>query len=385
MKRVALKKCNSYDGEGVYLAVRALVESLTDGKGMQHFINEGMRVAIKPNLVSALKPEKAATTHPEVARAVVRLVKEAGGVPFFVESPGGPTAKAYLKKVYEVTGLAVVAEKENIEIIYDLQPTTVKIPDGLSMKKVELLKDLAEADFVINIFKPKGHGFMRYTGAVKNLFGAVLGLEKAEHHVRRSNHKQFAEGILDIYSAISPGLTICDGVYGMHRRGPTSGEPFPLGLLACSEDAYLLDRVILEILGADITTIPINMQAQERGLTPVNVDEIPLIDVDGMSENILQKYAVKGFVLPKVQMGDEVGVMGGFVNKLAVKYFRQKPVFNARKCIRCGMCIKSCPAKCLTLEKGMKKPVPDLKKCIRCFCCEELCVSKAVDIRRGRS
>ena len=56
---VALVPCSRYDDSEVESALRKAVEQT----GGLDFINPGMRIAVKLNLVTAMKPETAATVH----------------------------------------------------------------------------------------------------------------------------------------------------------------------------------------------------------------------------------------------------------------------------------------------------------------------------------
>ncbi len=69
-------------------------------------------------------PEKAVTTHPSVVKGVIRIVREAGGVPFIGDSPGiGSTARAA-----EKAGIRDVAEAMDCPIVEFNRP--VSVPGG---------------------------------------------------------------------------------------------------------------------------------------------------------------------------------------------------------------------------------------------------------------
>ena len=68
-----------YDYPSVEAAVR---NSLQPFGGISAFVKPGQKALLKVNLVAPSSPPLAVTTHPEVLRAVIRLVKEAGGIPF---------------------------------------------------------------------------------------------------------------------------------------------------------------------------------------------------------------------------------------------------------------------------------------------------------------
>ena len=76
MTTVFLRQLNFYDASSVLSALRALVDAMG---GMGQFVSPGERVLLKPNLLSAEPPDRCVPTHPEIVRAVARLVLEAGG------------------------------------------------------------------------------------------------------------------------------------------------------------------------------------------------------------------------------------------------------------------------------------------------------------------
>jgi len=71
--QVALVKCKDYTPAFVEGAVRKSLGLL--GK-FADFIRPQSKVLVKPNLLLAREPEFGITTHPEVVRAVVRILKE---------------------------------------------------------------------------------------------------------------------------------------------------------------------------------------------------------------------------------------------------------------------------------------------------------------------
>ena len=66
---VSAVACEDYNEKTVELAMTKLIEQI-DGLD---FVKPGMKVGIKLNLVSAMKPEEAATTHPELVKAICRM------------------------------------------------------------------------------------------------------------------------------------------------------------------------------------------------------------------------------------------------------------------------------------------------------------------------
>jgi ferredoxin len=67
-----------------------------------------------------------------------------------------------------------------------------------------------------------------------------------------------------------------------------------------------------------------------------------------------------------------------------MKLIRQRPYVIEKKCIRCGICVKSCPVegKAIKLDKDRGTvPQYDYDKCIRCYCCQEMCPKKAIEVK----
>ncbi len=62
------------------------------------------------------------------------------------------------------------------------------------------------------------------TGAAKNLFGVLPGLEKTGFHLRMMHIDDFSDMIMDLNDVIGPRLQIMDAIMGMEGNGPYAGE-----------------------------------------------------------------------------------------------------------------------------------------------------------------
>ena len=91
----AFAACKSYDDTEVSAALQTAV----DAAGGLDWVTPGMRVALKLNLVSAMKPEQAATVHPAVVCALVRMLTARGAHVILGDSPGGLYTSAHLQRV----------------------------------------------------------------------------------------------------------------------------------------------------------------------------------------------------------------------------------------------------------------------------------------------
>ncbi len=144
------------------------------------------------------KPEEATTTHPIFTKALASILIEYGAQVIVGDSPGGPFNVGILKGVYKACGIEEVAKDVGATLNYNTNSVEIKNEEGILLKKITAIEVLTKVDKVISVSKLKTHGMMRFTGAVKNMFGIVAGLDKAEYHVRMPNNEDFSNALVDI-------------------------------------------------------------------------------------------------------------------------------------------------------------------------------------------
>jgi uncharacterized protein (DUF362 family) len=161
--KVSLVHCPVYDREQVMNAVRQAVDHLG---GIRALVKPGEKILLKPNLLSAREPERAVTTHPEVVRAMVRLVKEAGATPIVGDSPGG--AVKGVERVWERTGMKKMAEEEGVTLVnFETSGAVEKAIAHPLLGSLHLARVLFEVDGIINLPKLKTHSLVIFTGSLK--------------------------------------------------------------------------------------------------------------------------------------------------------------------------------------------------------------------------
>jgi uncharacterized protein (DUF362 family)/NAD-dependent dihydropyrimidine dehydrogenase PreA subunit len=369
---VSIRKCESYESTLVDATVRRAV---ADIGGIERFVSPGDRILVKPNMLIPRRPEEAITTHPEILRVAIRLVKEAGGVAVVGDSPAGRSTERILRHLAERTGVAKVCDEEGVEFVLFTQGAKVPYPDGVVAKSFEMTSVVSETDGVISLAKLKTHSLTVFTGAVKNLFGLVHGLKKAEYHMRMKDPESFSEMLVDLAECVRPRLTVMDGVVGMDGDGPSAGRVRGVGVIMASANPHALDLAALEVVGADPDSVWTVSSARRRGLLPSSGSGA---GVRVVGDDVASLDIAPFKMPPKLRVfGAIPSAIGGFVAEAATR----KPVFLSRRCVRCGSCVEICPAEALSIgsEKGVDIDRPE---CIRCYCCQEVCPEKAVELRR---
>ena len=147
-----------------------------------------------------------------------------------------------------------------------------RLPCGID---VGLAREPLECDLFINVPKVKAHSQMYVTLATKNLFGIVLGMQKAMLHMRHGGRNGlFPRVIVDLIEVLPAQLAIIDGITAMHHTGPVNGVALQLGCLGCSTDPIALDTAILQMLELDEQRSPLWCEAQRRGCPGASIDNI---------------------------------------------------------------------------------------------------------------
>lgn len=372
MEKVSLLRVESYDP----VLVRDALEKSIRLSGFDLSQIKNRVVAVKPNLLTAAVPEKGLTTHPVIFHEIVRIIKEGGGIPVLVESP----AFLPLARVLKKNGYTEIIEKEKIRVGDTLKTALIKNSGSEKFKVFEVAADFAEADFVINLPKMKTHGLTYFTGAVKNYFGLIHGLEKSKFHFRADNPDSFASFLVDLYTALinSKGkgafLNIMDGITGLEGEGPgASGKPVNSSILIAGIDAVAVDAVAVKAAGLDEKKVLTSIYAGER---KIGVNDISRIEI---TSNPFTDFN-KRFRPPAARSG----VTGWpFSSPLFKNALIEKPVPMPDKCTLCYQCRSICPADAISKSSDEKIPLYNYSKCIRCYCCMEICPEGAIELKKG--
>ena len=374
--KVVLLPCREYDEEKIYTLLKQGLDFLG---GLENLIPKDTKILLKPNLLKKAEVEKAVITHPVVVGAFARILRENGYEHIVLaDSCGHGTTQAVIRG----TGMDMYLEKYHIPAIDYSEGVKTVYPQGIQAKEFILPKELLEQDCVISLSKMKTHALERITGAVKNSYGFIYGFHKAKGHTQYPSADSFARMLIDLNKCVAPKLYVMDGILAMEGNGPGSGDPVPMNVLLMSTDPVALDSVFSRLVYLKPEMVPTNYHGEKMGLGTWKDEEIALLTLDGkisMAEAV-KKYGNPDFHVDRTEVRKNIWTrMAG-----ALKVFQKKPYIDADKCVRCGICVQSCPVpgKAVDFRKGKGKlPVYDYRKCIRCFCCQEMCPKKAIKVK----
>lgn len=374
--KVVLLPCGEYDEEKVYTLLK---QGLYLVGGVEALIPKDAKILLKPNLLKRAEVEKAVITHPVVVGAFARILRENGYEQIVLaDSCGHGTTQAVIRG----TGMDTYLEKYQIPAIDYSEGIKVDYPQGIQAKEFILPKELLEQNCVISLSKMKTHALERITGAVKNSYGFVYGFHKAKGHTQYPSADSFARMLIDLNKCVAPKLYVMDGIVAMEGNGPGSGDPVQMNVMLMSTDPVALDSVFSRLVYLKPEMVPTNYHGEKMELGTWKEEEITLLTPDG---EISMSEAVKRYGNPQFNV-DRTEVRKNIWTRMAgaLNIFQKKPYIEADKCVRCGICVQSCPVpgKAVDFRKGKgKPPVYDYKKCIRCFCCQEMCPKKAIKVK----
>jgi len=249
--------------------VRAVFDSIG---GVGKFISAGDVVAIKPNISWARTPDLAATTNPEILKAVIELCFEAGAkkvriADHTIHDP---------RRCFALTGAGEVAKKTGAELVYPRSSLMRKMRiRGRRIGGWPVLRPLVEADKVINIPIAKHHSLSGLTLGMKNWIGGVGGR-------RWALHQDIHQSIVDLARFFKPTITLIDAIRIMTSNGPSGGSSKYVAtknVLFLSNDPVAADAAAARLFGKDPKSIGFIRLGQEQGLGTYNLSDLPVRQV----------------------------------------------------------------------------------------------------------
>lgn len=356
--------CKEYDGDYIYSLIK---KYFNDNPEQKEKLERSKRVLIKPNLCLAQPPEKAITTHPVVIEQLIKYLQDNGIQPVLGENPIGDLNELGFINLIKITGLYDVLKKYNCRyILLGTEGVTKKeFIISNSVYNIPISNEYLQSDYVINVPKFKTHGLTGFTGAVKNIFGTVLGRYKACIHTYAKSIDDFNKTLLDIYSLRTPDLNIMDAIEGLSGNGPgTKGDMMEISLLLISNDGIVMDNYCKNLIGLTNDEIAI----KQTGTTNTIAEKVIYYKFDPLTD-----LKLSNFELPTIYRNSNVAVR----NKL-YDLHKYKIKIDYNKCKTCYLCRDNCPKQCLKInESGL---FVEVKNCILCLCCMEICPHEAIDI-----
>ncbi len=260
--------------------------------GMNKFVKTGDKVFIKPNLMS---PTQHSITSGDVLFTVVEMCQEAGANDIIIAD--SPSISLSSRLTFRMLGYDDFAKRMGARYLYmrdfgidDFE--WVEVPEGKSLKKIRLPKELLTSDVHISMPVAKTHSVTQVTLAMKLNQGIICDEDKWESHmVRPKCGKSLLWKFSDLMlTRAKPDLTIMDMWYCVQGQGPWISPTPPKSDPACripvvkkdlilaGTDPIAVDACTAYIMGFDSKEeIPLIKDAHERGIGQADISKINII------------------------------------------------------------------------------------------------------------
>lgn len=263
---VGMLQCTSYSRQQLKEKIDTIFQSISFS------VSAGSKVLLKPNLISAGN-NGLGCTHPEIVAATAEWLLDCGAHVAIGDSPAFGSAK----KVMRACGILDALQDLPVRQVNFNHPRKIDLAGGF---RVGVASEVLDCDVLVNLPKCKAHSQFLLTLAVKNYFGAVVGLRKPFIHARYGDvGNKFEELVVGLLDTMPGGVSLMDGVIAMHRTGPVKGEPCRTNFLAASENPVALDSALMAVLGCDPADVPLWREGKKRNLQGVDPSslEFPLM------------------------------------------------------------------------------------------------------------
>jgi uncharacterized protein (DUF362 family) len=270
------------------LAFRALVPY---SKQIRQAIGN-RRVVLKPNNVSTEVPLCA--THVDTMEGILEFLKsirKLDNVIIAESAANAPTFEGFsnygyfsLEGKYPVK--MVDLDNEGSEILNVFDEKDFK-PHPVRFSSVILSPD----SYVISVARMKTHNWAVATLSLKNIvFGAPVkdpgfrfgpssktGTRSDKSTVHGSGYRGINYNLYSLASRVHPHLAVIDGFEGMEGNGPRLGTPVDHRVCVASTDWLAADRVAVELMGIDFSTIGYLNYCAQTGLGIADLSKIEIV------------------------------------------------------------------------------------------------------------
>lgn len=364
---VALVRNTSYQAEALRQSVEHALALI--GQPLSRLIRPGDRVLVKPYLRHGpmRAPETRMVSHPALIETLIGMVRDCGGHPLL-----GDEGSRHLHRTQpppDEMWLHLLAERAGAELVSFAKAGGRLVPSGIPRPAQYLLsRAVLDADVVINLANAVLHPTFVWSGAVKNMFNAVVGAGNAQLFELLRDHDALNAAVADLCRLARPTLSLSD----MTTVCPDSkADLWRVGLIGASTDPVALDSASVQALGWDPGQIGSLVWGQRLGLGQWARQDI---DLRGLSWAELPVFAQAPRRATPIAAESRVQRTLRVINKTTL---RPRPIIDDRRCNGCTDCIRICPIGAIAAAPH-GKPLIDYARCVDCMVCADACGEQAI-------
>ncbi|MCF0238136.1 MAG: DUF362 domain-containing protein [Sphaerochaetaceae bacterium] len=232
--------------------------------------DKNAKIVLKPNLVVAVTPDTGATTHPQIAVAIIKHLQQKGYKNITIAEGawiGDSTIRGF-----EVNGYFDISKKYNVPLV-DTKKDTFEIREAFGIK-MEISKTILNCDFLISLPVLKGHGQTLMTCALKNMKGCLSDRSKRLFH-----QLGLMKPIAALNSIRCADLIIVDSLNG-DLDFEEGGTPIRTDRMLMAQDSVLLDTYCASLMGFSLSDIPYIGLSEKAGVGTTNLKTLKLTELN---------------------------------------------------------------------------------------------------------
>jgi uncharacterized protein (DUF362 family)/Pyruvate/2-oxoacid:ferredoxin oxidoreductase delta subunit len=370
---VAAIASTTHEIVGVRRAIRTLIENLD--RPLEQFIHRGDQVLVKVNMAcsGARHPSRRLTTHPSFVECIIEALSDCGARVSFGDDAS--RAGKYASGIYRATGFTDVSKRTGAAIIDFVSAGAREVSSSQIVPRSYLISNAYyDADVIINAANCRSHVGIGLSGAIKNMFGFVVGKRKQLiHNLFPRDPRRFGRAIADIHRLIPADLSFLDMTSVMEGAGirPDVQE---VGLLLAGTDPVALDTVAAHAIGYEDLPIWSTYYAHRFGIGEKEIRTLCIKGVDWPNFPRLRLRPPHITDNQKPSVYDRVSAVANNT------FLRERPVINSN-CTGCGECAVRCPVQSIHLTEDNRYKI-DLQRCGDCGCCLKVCEEDAVKLEQ---
>lgn len=369
--------------------VHAAVNALIAGFESRLPADRGARVVIKPNLNNDLVALTGNCADLRVLDALFANLRDRGYHDITVADGSNVGVERRDIDTFKRLRLDRLAARFGVRCV-DLNHAPGRELPLRAGGKPSVAELVLDAECLISVPKVKTHAEATLSCAMKNWVGICRGQQK------REVHRDLGWNILALNERVRPHLILVDGLVGMEGNGPGDGQPFRLGQLIASDNAFVNDLVVSRLMGVPWREVPYLARAVEARVIhpalPVEVEaEVPVLrpilraprrsklaELSELGSLRFLKLAVRPLVeRPRV-------AEAAYKLKIVQDVYSRTDdtitgfVRNPAVCGDCRKCEEVCPTQIPLARIGLE---PMDKDCVGCMYCWWVCPQQAITLR----
>lgn len=369
---VAAARNPNYQRMSMRRAFRDLLDRMQPP--LPSLISAGNQVLVKPFLRhgSIKLPASRLISHPEMVALVIEAVKDCGGI----VTLGDEGAKKLHNATHppEEQWIYDLAKSSGARLVSFARAGAKPVSSGLLYPRTHLItRAVLDADVVVNCANFQPHGSLLLSGAVKNMFNALVGHCQQHLHQLFPHPLDLARAIVDVCLVVRPTVSFLDLTSIRDPGG--SGNLLPVALLLASTDPVALDAVAARATGYGQTDVPTLRLGEKMGLGCANTQAIAVAGLDWSALQSVHGGTMVGDTTPLPGLYSRVTRL---INHLVM---RPSPAIRAQACTGCGDCNTLCPVQAIEVHAGVFRI--NSRQCVQCNLCISTCEAGAIEQQFG--